>query len=138
MRLGPFVDGIPTSIDGVTVHVGDEAQRALERSLNAESFLIGGWFHAGRAILSCPVYLYGTRWGCNAWIWLYSDATAPEARFVYPADPPNLADVLVFGETRPVVLRVHTHESACPSDFEGCDLLPVEEAVAWIGAAVAP
>jgi hypothetical protein len=131
--LGPLANGIPTTIDGGIVFVGADAEQHIKRSTSDEPFLIGGWFHEGRPTIFCPAYRDGTRWGCNAWIWLYPDAASKEARTIYPAEPPNLTDTALYGATRGVVLRAHTHDPACPSDLKGCDLLPVEEAVLWSG-----
>lgn len=133
--LGPLADGIPTTIDGANVYVAAAAEQHIKGSTNDEPFLVGGWFHQGRPTVFCPAYRYGTRWGCDAWIWLYPDAAATGGRTIYPSDPPNLTDTDLYGATRAVVLRVHTHDPACPSDLEGCDLLPVEEALVWLGEA---
>ena len=54
-----------------------------------------------------------SEWGCNAWIPLYPDQTAPTALTIYPSDPPTLSDDDLYGVLRAVVLRVHTHDPAC-------------------------
>lgn len=133
--LGPLTDGIPTTIDGAMVYVGVDAEQYIKHSTSAKPFLLGGWFHQGQPTVFCPAYLYGTRWGCNAWIRLYPDATRTNAQTIYPTDPPNLTAADLYGATRAIVLLVHTHDPGCPSDFKGCELLTVEDAIVWLGPA---
>lgn len=133
--LGPMARGIPTTVDGVQVFIGDAARGKIKTSTSGEAFLVGGWFHEGRPRIFCPAYLYGTRWGCNAWIPLYPDQTASGALTIYPSVPTTLSEDDLYSVLRAVVLRVHTHDPACTPDVKDCASLPVEEGVVWFGLA---
>jgi len=130
-----LVDGLPLFIDGQQVLTGDLARATIQGVRDSRSILIGGWLHPLQ-LMSCPAMRTPDRWNpCFAKRLYPSPFAGPEALGIFPGlNPPGLPD-LPAGTVQAVVVRVHTHDAACPAD-QGCETYPVLEAVVWQGGLV--
>ena len=147
----PLIDanGIPTGVGGEPVLTGAAITAAVTNATDDHSFLVGGWIHQGRPV--CPVSLTNLGpWYCPG-IGLYASKSAPDAIDKIPNDPlfrvyivnldkyfadlAKTGEVAPFESTRPVVLRIHTHDSTCPAELPGCSSLPALVEVVWVGPA---
>jgi hypothetical protein len=128
--------GLPVSIDGQPVAVGAAAQRAETSSTDDTPFLVGGWL-MNPGEISCPVVLLGeASWsGCLGARLLSRPVMGTASLVVVPGAGSVALPRVAPGLVEPIVLRVHTHDPACPSSprFE-CGTLPVLDAIVWEGA----
>jgi hypothetical protein len=122
---------------------------AVANATDDRSFLVGGWIHHGRPVCLLSLTRLG-HWHCPG-IALYASKTAPDAIEKIPNDPwfgvyivdvdkyfadlAKTGDVAPFESTRPVVVRIHTHDSTCTAEVPGCASLPVLVDVVWVGPA---
>jgi hypothetical protein len=142
--IGPIVGGIPETIGGEPVLRGTDAIRQrIERSTDDSSFLVGGWFHKGGLRIFCPAVLSRMSlswWPCST-VQLYEQARGDEqhqgtsAVWIYPGDPRRIDPGTAIAAVRPVVLRIHTHDSSCTAEVQDCNSLPVLLELVWIGPA---
>jgi hypothetical protein len=132
--IGPLLDGIPVTIDGEQVlrGAGNIAKR-FEDLRYPQPFLAGGWFHAGQPERFCPAYLTRTPWWSCSTFALYELPQGGAAVWIYPGDPLKVDPAVPTAADRAVVLRIHTHDAACPAEFSDCISLPVLVEVVWLG-----
>jgi hypothetical protein len=128
---GPLTDGVPTSFGGEVVLRGGELEAWISASTDDASFLAGGWWHKGEVIRACPNPRSREVVSCILFE-LYQDAEGGEKLWVAPADDGLLPSD--YGHlTRPVVLRLHTHDLRCSPDDPGCEQRSVLLEVLWLG-----
>jgi hypothetical protein len=130
--LGPLVDGIPIHISGLPVLAGRDLERWIGQSEDDTSFLAGGWLRKNPPTYYCAIFLSDRAVEpCNG-VALYPDAEGGNPIWIGPGTvgtmPNDFRDL-----TRPVVLRVHTHDSRCSTEEHGCEQNPVVLDVIWIG-----
>jgi hypothetical protein len=127
--------GMPTTIGGEPVLTGTAITNAIGTSTDDTPFLVGGWLHVEQPQLYCPMVLTNhSPWTiCDA-LPLYGSADESEPLWIYPGQPSKLGDLSPHQATRPVVLRIHTHDPACPTGYiADCSRLPVFIEVVWAG-----
>jgi hypothetical protein len=132
----PALDnGIAASIDGQPVLRGDDLRAAIANSADDMPFLAGGWLQSHVVVRACqaepvnPSDAHKALDMCGSF-GLYDQPDNGVVIWVAPGDPGLLTSDM-FGVTRPVVLKLHTHDSRCY--FDGCAPEPVLGRVAWLG-----
>jgi hypothetical protein len=129
---GPLVDGIPIQFSGLPVLRGRDLEPWIGQSEDDTSFLAGGWLHENPPTYYCAIFLSDRAVEpCNG-VALYPNAEGGNAIWIGPGSvgimPNDFRDL-----TRPVVLRVHTHDSRCSTEEHGCEQNAVVLEVIWLG-----
>jgi hypothetical protein len=131
--IGPLVNGLPAKIGSQPVRRGPDLSAAIASSTDDGSFLAGGWFHEGRVVRFCPMPISPRAVeACNSFA-LYADVRGGEPLQIARGDDGLLPGYLATEATRPVVLRIHTHDPRCFPEDTGCDLRPVLLEIVWLG-----
>jgi hypothetical protein len=137
----PNVNGVPTSVDGVVVLMGDALRDEIKVQPDSAPFLAGGWFRAHEeGARYCALDLLPE--GMDLCIYgfeLYDARTGPwlveiaRGRLL----PAAINATLPYAADRPVVLRIHVHDRSCvevSGDLANhCVGIPVIDGVAWLG-----
>lgn len=136
--IGPDVDGVPATIDGETVFMGQALRAEIKGRASDDGFLAGGWFRNGDGdrsfctLFDPPPQFNTCRQGFN----LHDGRTGPWAIRLAINDPPRF-DLGIARQNRPVVLRLHTHDPGCGVFYSlhprDCAVLPVLDAMVWLG-----
>jgi hypothetical protein len=128
---GPLVNGVPGSFGGEIVLQGSDLAAWIAATKDDTPFLAGGWWHQGEVIRACPNPRSREVVSCIVFE-LYKDAEGGEKLWVAPGDDGLLPSD--YGHlTRPVVLRLHTHDLRCSADDPGCQQRSVLLEVLWLG-----
>ena len=132
---GALLNGIPTSFDGQPVLRGDDLRAAIAASTNDTPFLAGGYLQSRVSVFNClnvpadesadekaidQCFSFG----------LYDQLVGGLVIWVSRGDA-GLLTADMIGVDRPVVLRLHTHDSRCTQPY--CVQTPVLVSVAWLG-----
>jgi hypothetical protein len=140
MELGAAIAGVPTTIDGEQVFMGNALRAEIDGRANPTPFLAGGWFRAIDDMpFSCPLFDPPPQFRtCRAGFRLHDARTGPWRITLAINDPPRFDRVIATTQERPVVLRIHTHDPACatylPDDPVACARRPVLDQLVWLGA----
>jgi hypothetical protein len=134
LTVGPLVGGIPVSVNGEPVLRGAAIGQRIAASRDTQSFLIGGWFHAGQPVAYCPTYLIRTPWYVCSAIPMYDRSSGGALRWIYPGDPPRIDSAIPIAANRAAVIRIHTHDESCPATMRDCASWPVMLELVWLGS----
>jgi len=131
-----LVDGLPTSIDGKPVLRGDDLRAAITSSTDDTPFLAGGYLQSRVSVFNCRVVPADESADAKAIdqcfsFGLYDQLVGGLVIWVSRGDA-GLLTADMIGVDRPVVVRLHTHDSRCTQPY--CAQTPVLVSVAWLGA----
>jgi hypothetical protein len=136
--VGPLAGGVPRSIGAEEVLQDKALLSAIAASSDSQAFLAGGWFHKEHVVRFCPyIRLDAAVDGCTTF-GLYSAMTGGEPLWVGAGDAGLLPTDFSTESTRPIVIRVHTHDPRCPGDDSACRFRPVLLEIVWVGDVVSP
>jgi hypothetical protein len=131
-------NGIPTKIDGQSVLTEGAILAHVTQATDDHSFLVGGWFQKGQPRMYCPAVLRSySPWEACGSVALFRSATdSGSSILIRTASFANMPWIVTEGEaTRPVVLKVDTHDSRCPSVLSECPSMIALLGVVWEGPA---
>jgi hypothetical protein len=131
-----LVDGLPISIDGQPVLRGDDLRAAIASSTDDTPFLAGGYLQSRVSVFNCRVVPADESADAKAIdqcfsFGLYDQLVGGLVIWVSRGDA-GLLTADMIGVDRPVVVRLHTHDSRCKQPY--CAQTPVLVSVAWLGA----
>ena len=132
---GALLNGIPTSFDGQPVLRGDDLRGAIAASTNDTPFLAGGYLQSRVSVfnrLNVPADESADEKAIDQCFsfGLYDQLVGGLVIWVSRGDA-GLLTADMIGVDRPVVLRLHTHDSRCTQPY--CVQTPVLVSVAWLG-----
>ena len=136
-ELGVLSDGIPASLDGVPVLRGVELRNRIAASPDSATFLAGGWLQLYSPTRSCPYLRPDPAVDRCLSFGLFDQPYQGVVIWISRGDPGLFTPALVEA-TRAAVLEIHTHDTSCTPDFEGCERWPVLSGVRWLSSSGPP
>lgn len=132
---GELVNGIPTSIDGQPVLRGDDLRATIAGATDDTAFLAGGYLQSRVPVFNCrdiPASESADQQAIDQCFsfGLYDQLVGGLVIWVSRGDA-GLLTADMMGVDRPVVVRLHTHDSRCTQPY--CTQTPVLVGVAWLG-----
>ena len=138
IQVGPLDDdGVPTSVEGISVFRGDELGAAIANSRDGTPVLAGGWFHGPPGGQFCALQLFDQDQAvssCNP-ISLFEHRVGGKPILRIAQGDLARATIVSTAVDRPVAISIHTHDPRCVAADKGCELRPVARSIAWLGDA---